>query len=397
MKFESKAVHFADRKRGNGCVPVTTPIHTATSYVHDSMEALDRIFAGEEQGQSYGRHDNPTRNALADLVNALEGGAGAAACASGMSALHLAILAALLDRPKRVVAANALYGATTNLLMSVFGPMGVETTFADACDPDAFALAVAEVKPGAVLIETISNPLLRVAPMDRIAEICARAEAPLIVDNTFATPMLLRPLELGANSVVHSATKYMGGHGDVLGGVAVADAANLPAILQLMRTIGPALSPFDSYLTMRGIKTMPLRVERQCANARKVASWLAAHPQVERVYFTGDPQHPDAAAIARLFPQNMQGAMLAFDIKDAGRAEVFRFMEALKMIVPATSLGDVHTMALYPAMASHREISARMRHRLGIGDGLVRMSIGIEASEDIIADLEQAFGQHLLA
>ena len=362
-----------------------------TTYVYDSMEELDRIFGGEEEGQSYGRYDNPTRNALADLVNELEGGAGAIACSSGMSALHLGILAALLDRPKRVVAANALYGATTHLLMSVFGPMGVETTLADVCDLAAFEEAVLETKPGAVVMETISNPLLRVAAMDKIAEICSRVGAQLIVDNTFATPMLVRPLELGANIVVHSATKYMAGHGDVLGGVVISDAANVPTIRTLARTIGPTMSPFDSYLTMRGIKTMPLRVERQCANACKVASWLAAHPKVDRVYFTGDPKHPDAATIARLFPKNLEGAMLAFDIKGAGRTEAFRFMEALKMIVPGTSLGDVHTMVLYPAMASHREISAKMRHRLGIGDGLIRMSVGIEAAEDIVADLEQAF------
>jgi cystathionine beta-lyase/cystathionine gamma-synthase len=390
MKFESKAVHFADRKRGAGCVPSTTPIHTASTYVYDSMDALDRIFAGEAEGQSYGRYDNPTRNALADLVNELEGGAGAIACASGMAALHLGLLAALLDRPKQVVAANALYGATTNLLMNVFGPIGVETTFADVCDLASFEAAVQESKPGAVVIETISNPLLRVPAMDKIAEICTRAKSPLIVDNTFATPMLLRPLELGASIVVHSATKYMAGHGDVLGGVIISNEENFPSIRTLSRTIGPTMSPFDSYLTMRGIKTMPLRLERQCANACKVASWLSDHPRVDRVYFTGDPKHPDAATIGRLFPKNLQGAMLAFDLKDAGRPEVFRFMEALKMIVPATSLGDVHTMALYPAMATHREISAKMRHRLGIGDGLIRISTGIEAVEDIIADLEQA-------
>ena len=173
MKLESKAVHFADRKRGNGCVPSTTPIYTATTYVYDSMDALDRIFGGEEEGQSYARYDNPTRNALADLVNELESGAGAIACASGMSALHLGILAALLDRPKRVVAANALYGATTNLLMSVFGPMGVETTLADVCDLAAFEEAVSETKPGAVIMETVSNPLLRVAALDKIAEIAS--------------------------------------------------------------------------------------------------------------------------------------------------------------------------------------------------------------------------------
>jgi cystathionine beta-lyase/cystathionine gamma-synthase len=391
MNFETKAIHFADRKRGGGCVPTTTPIHTATSYVYDSMATLDRIFAGEEEGQSYGRYDNPTRNALADLVNELEGGAGAIACASGMSALHLGILAALLDRPKRVVAANALYGATTHLLMSVFEPLGIETTLADVCDLAAFEEAVIETKPGAVIMETISNPLLRVGAMDKIAEIANRAGAPLIVDNTFATPMLVRPLELGASIVVHSATKYMAGHGDVLGGLIIANEENIPTIRALSKTIGPTMGPFDSYLTMRGIKTMALRVERQCANACKVASWLSEHPRVERVYFTGDPKHPDAATIARLFPKNLQGAMLAFDLKGADKPEVFRFMEALKMIVPATSLGDVHTMMLYPAMASHRELSAKMRHRLGIGDGLIRMSIGIEAVEDIIADLDQAF------
>jgi cystathionine gamma-synthase/methionine-gamma-lyase len=392
MKFETKAVHFADRKRGAGCVPTTTPIHTASSYVYDSMDTLDRILGSEEEGQSYGRFDNPTRNALADLVNELEGGSGAIACASGMSALHLGVLAAILDRPKRIVAADALFGATTKLLMSVFAPMGVETTFIDVCDLAAFEEAVADTKPGAVIIETISNPLLRVAALDKIAEISNRAGAPLIVDNTFATPMLLRPLELGASIVVHSATKYMAGHGDVLGGVIIGNAETFPTIRSLSRTIGPTMSPFDSYLTMRGIKTMPLRVERQCSNACQVASWLSEHPRVDRVYFTGDPKHPDAATIARLFPKNLQGAMLAFDLKDAGKPEVFRFMEALKMIVPATSLGDVHTMALYPAMSSHRDLPAKMRHRLGIGDGLIRISTGIEAVEDIIADLEQALG-----
>jgi cystathionine gamma-synthase/methionine-gamma-lyase len=390
MKFETKAVHFADRKRGAGCVPTTTPIHTATSYVYDSMDALDRILGGEE-GQSYGRFENPTRNALADLVNELESGAGAIACASGMSALHLGILAAILDRPKRIVAANALFGATTKLLMSVFAPLGVETTFVDVCDLAAVEEAVAENKPGAVIMETISNPVLRVAALDKIAEISNRAGAPLIVDNTFATPMLLRPLEFGAAIVVHSATKYMAGHGDVLGGVIIGNAETFPTIRSLSRTMGPTMSPFDSYLTMRGIKTMPLRVERQCSNACKVASWLSDHPRVDRVYFTGDPKHPDAATIARLFPKNLQGAMLAFDLKGAGKPEVFRFMEALKMIVPATSLGDVHTMALYPAMSSHRDIPPKMRHRLGIGDGLIRISTGIEAVEDIIADLDQAF------
>ena len=390
MKPESKAVHWADRRKAGAFVPVTTPIHTATTYFYDSVEQLDRVFGREEDGPSYSRYDNPTRSALEELVRELEGGAGALACSSGMMALHVSMLAALLDRPKLVVAANALYGATTNMLMNVFAPIGVEPAFVDLCDLKALEAAVAEVKPGAIVMETVSNPLLRVAPQDKIAEIARRAGAALIVDNTFATPLLIRPLDLGASIVVHSATKYLSGHGDVLGGVIIADAENFGVIQTLARTLGPALSPFDSYLTMRGIKTLAVRLEKQCANACKVASWLATHPGVDRVYFTGDPAHPDADVIARLFPKNQSGAMVAFEVKGAGRDGVFHFMERLKMVVPATSLGDVHSMILYPAMSSHRDISPKQRERMGVRDNLLRISVGIEAVEDILADLEQA-------
>jgi cystathionine gamma-synthase/methionine-gamma-lyase len=296
----------------------------------------------------------------------------------------------LVDRPKRVVAGDVLYGATTHMLMTVFGALGVETTFVDPCDLPAFEAAVAENKPGAVVVETITNPMLRVCAMDKIAAAAKRVDAPLIVDNTFATPMLLRPLELGASMVIHSATKYLSGHGDALGGVIVSDKENIETLTVLLRTLGPNLGPFEAYLTMRGIKTLALRMKKQCANACKLASWLAAHPRIERVYFPGDPAHPDAATVQRLFPKDQAGAMVAFDLKNAGQTEVFAFMEELKMIVCATSLGDVHTMVLYPAMSSHRDLSPKHRARLGIGESLVRISTGIEAIEDIIADLEQA-------
>jgi cystathionine beta-lyase/cystathionine gamma-synthase len=390
MKFESKTVHAGDRRKAGNFVPVTTPIYTAASYFYDSMEQLDRVFGREEAGPSYGRYDNPTTSALEALMTELEGGHAAFACSSGMMALHQAVLAALVDRPKRVVAGSVLYGATTQMLMSVFGALGVETTFVDACDLAAVEEAVDEAKPGAVLVETITNPMLRVGALDKLAAIAQRAGAPLIVDNTFATPLLLRPFELGASLVVHSATKYLAGHGDVLGGVIVSDETHFETLTVLRRTLGPNMSPFESYLTMRGIKTLALRMERQCANACRVASWLAAHSRVERVYFPGDPAHPDAATVNRLFPKNLYGAMVAFELKNAGKGEVFAFMDKLRMIVPATSLGDVHTMMLYPAMASHRDLSPKHRERLGISDSLVRISTGIEAIEDILTDLEQA-------
>jgi cystathionine gamma-synthase/methionine-gamma-lyase len=354
------------------------------------MDQLDRIFGREEQGPSYARYDNPTVSALQELVNELEGGHATLACSSGMMAMHLAVLAALVDRPKRVVAGHVLYGATTKMLMTVFSALGVETTFADASDPAAFEAAIKATKPGAVVLESITNPLLRVCALDKIAAMARAANAPLIVDNTFATPMLMRPLELGASIVIHSATKYLAGHGDVLGGLVISDAENFETLNTLLRTLGPNLGPFEAYLTMRGIKTLALRMEKQCANACRLASWLATHPRIERVHFPGDPAHPDAANIKRLLPPNLFGAMVTLELKDAGKAEVFAFMEKLKMIVCATSLGDVHTMMLYPAMSSHRDISPKHRERGGIRDNLVRISTGIEAIEDILADLDQA-------
>ncbi len=390
MQIHSKAVHAGDRKKLGPHIPTTTPIYTASSYVYDSMEQLDRIFGQEEQGPCYARYDNPSAAALEELVTSLEGGHGALACASGMAAIHMAMLAALADRRKSVVAANATYGATVSLLMNVLEPMGVAVRFVDVCDLDALRVAVAEAQPGCIVMETISNPLLRVGQIDRIAEIARQATAALVVDNTFGTPLLCRPLEMGANFSVHSVTKYLAGHGDVLGGIVVSDQQHFDGLRALSRVVGPVLGPFECYLTMRGIKTFALRMERQCANACRVAGWLASHPRVERVYFTGDPAHPDAATIRRVFPANLYGAMVSFEIRGAGKEEIFRFMDGFKMIVRATSLGDVHTMMLYPAMSSHREISPKHRERMGIRDNLVRLSAGIESAADIVADLEQA-------
>ena len=388
MKLETRAVHTGDRKRTGSWVPVTTPIHTATSYFYEVIADLDKAF--DVGAPSYSRHGNPTNEALEELIASLENGAGAVACASGMAALHLALMVALMDRRRVILAASALYGATINLLMKVVEPSGAAVVFADFSDEEALVAAIEEHRPGVLLMETISNPILRVAPLDRIAILAKEAGALLIVDSTFSTPMITRPMEFGANFVVHSLTKYLSGHGDVLGGVVVADEAGLDPLRTLSRSIGPVLGPFEAYLTMRGIKSFPLRMERQCANACRIAGWLATHPAVDRVYFPSDPKHPDAACIKRLFAPGLYGAMVSFEIKGAARPEVFRFMNALEMIVPATSLGDVQTMVLYPAMASHRDLSPKHRTRLGIHDNLVRMSVGIEAAEDIIADIDRA-------
>jgi cystathionine beta-lyase/cystathionine gamma-synthase len=390
MKMNTRAVHAGDRKHNGSWVPVTTPIHTAVSYYYDDVADLDRVFANQLAGPNYSRHGNPTNEALEELCTTLESGAGALACSSGMAALNLAITAALLDRKRVILAASALYGATINMLMKVLEPSGIETVFVDFNDEEALAAAIAEHKPGALLMETISNPLLRVAPLDRVAAMAKDAGAQLIVDSTFATPLVVRPMELGAAFVVHSLTKYLSGHGDVLGGVVVADSANIDAVRALARSLGPVLGPFESYLAMRGIKTFPVRMERHCANACRAASFLATHPAIERVYFPADPAHPDAAIVKRLFAPGLYGAIVSIEVKGADRDRIFRLMNAFRLIVPATSLGDVQTMALYPAMASHRELSPKHRARLGINDNLLRLSVGIEAVEDIISDLDQA-------
>ncbi len=394
MKIETKAIHAGDRKpdptKPGAFIPVTTPVYTAASYIYETTAQLDRVLGREEEGFCYSRYDNPTNAALEELMTALENGHGALACSSGMTAIHIALLAALNDRRKSIVAASALYGATTSLLCKVLEPLGIETHFVNICDLEKVQQKIQDNKPGCVLMETISNPLLRVGDIDRIAELSRQAGAALVVDNTFATPLLVRPLEHGAHIVVHSVTKFLAGHGDVLGGIIVSDKEHHAVTRNLCRTIGPVLGPFESYLTMRGIKTFALRMERHCSNACRVASWLSAHPRVAKVHYLADPAHPDAAVIRRLLPDGLYGAIVTFELKDAGKEEMFQFMDRLKLVVRATSLGDVHSLVLYPVIASHRDIAPKQRERLGIHDGLVRLCVGIEAVDDIIADLEQA-------
>ncbi|HEX4809251.1 MAG TPA: PLP-dependent aspartate aminotransferase family protein [Bryobacteraceae bacterium] len=390
MNIESQVVHAGDRKRKGGVVPSTTPIHLGTTYFYDTAATLDRIFGHEEEGFSYARYANPTNDALEELTTAIEHGFGSLACASGMAALQIAFQAALLERPHTILASHAIYGATVKLLDQILTPFGVDVHYVDICDLDALGKAIEQFEPGCIFMESVSNPLLRVGRIDKIAEMARAAGAALMVDSTFATPMLVRPLDLGAHIVVHSATKYLAGHGDVLGGIVVSDEEHHETVRMLSRISGPVLGPFESYLTMRGIKTLAVRFERQCQNAQRVADWLGSHRCIEHVYYCADPQHPDAEAIQKFFTPGLYGAILSFEIRGASSPSVMAFMDRLKMVVPGTSLGDVHSLLLYPMMASHRDVSPNMRERMGIRENLVRIAAGIESADDIIADLDQA-------
>jgi cystathionine gamma-synthase/methionine-gamma-lyase len=392
----ARATPLTGPDAGRSYQPVVTPVHHSVGYTYEDTEDLDAVFAGASDNPVYTRYGNPTVSAFETAVAALEGGEAALAYGSGMAAVHAALLAAGARAGTTVIAAHDVYGATYALLDRVLSTQGVTVRFVDAADLDAVRQVVHEFEPIAVLVETMSNPLLKVADLPALAQIAHEAGGAFIVDNTFATPVLCRPLLLGADFVVHSATKYLGGHGDVLGGVVVTRSRRERQTLnELNKLLGANLAPQEAWLAHRGLKTLPLRMERQCRNAAIVAGWLETHEGVSHVNYPGLSSHPQHGLAEALFgaPSSREaffGAMMSFDLAGAGRKEVFRFLEALRLVQPATTLGDVYTLALYPAMSSHRALDAQTRARIGIGEGLVRLSIGIEDPRDIIGDLEQA-------
>jgi cystathionine gamma-synthase len=383
------AVHAGQLEPRPG-TPSAPPIVTASGWTYPDMEALDAALGDPQAGYVYSRNAAPTQEAFESAVTALENGAGSAAFASGMAAIHAALTVALEPQPAGLVAATELYGTSQSLVRYLAAQTGLAVQWVNIRD---LAEVRAALGPGRVLLyEVISNPLCRVADAAAIAELAQAAGARVVVDSTFSTPCLIRPLELGAQFVVHSATKYLGGHGDVLGGVAVAASdADGVALRRHRQMTGTNLSPFDAYLALRGLRTLVLRVREQNHNALGLAEWLAAHPRVAQVHYSGLPGNADHAVARRLLG-GCFGAMLAFDLKDAGRAEVFAFMERLKLIQRIPTLGDTATLAAYPAHASHRPLTPEQRAALGIGDGCVRISAGIEALDDLVADLEQALG-----
>lgn len=395
MSIFTAAVHAGRVAPAKPGTPSAPPIVAASSWTQAGAAALDAALGDEAAGYSYARYGGPTQEALEDALAALEQGAGAAVYASGMAALHAALLAAGARPGAVVVAATELYGATTSLLDHLAAAQGVTVRRVDVRDLTAVAAAL----PGAALLhfEAISNPLCRVADLPALAGLAHQAGARVVIDATFATPVLVQPLTLGADYVVHSLTKYLAGHGDVLGGVVVAAEAGRAAELRAARKVlGAALSPFDAYLTLRGLRTLALRVREQNANAQRLAEWLSGHPRVERVHYPGLDGHPDRPVAARFLRPGCFGGVLAFDLRGArpgqpaGREAVFAFMDRLRLILPATTLGDVTSLILYPASASHRALTPEQRAAAGIGPACLRLSAGIEAVDDLMADLDQA-------
>ena len=370
--------------------PVSVPIHPSVGYVYDDMEDLDAIFGGERAGYVYPRYGSPTVAAFERAVAKLERAEDAVAFASGMGAVHAALFGAGVRAGTAVVAASDVYGATYALLERTLPTLDIRVRFVDVTDLEEVGRAFEEEQPVAAVCEIISNPLMKVADVPTLAQMAQTAGAALIVDSTFASPYLFRPLEHGADYALHSATKYLGGHGDVMAGAIACSAERGRDLRERQKLLGANLGPQEAWLALRGLKTLALRMRQHCANAQIVAEWLDGHPAVFGVNYPGLPSHPQHDLAARLFGSGGFGGMVSFDLRDAARDEVFRFMEALELVLPATTLGDVYSLALYPAHSSHRQVAPEVREALGIGDGLVRLSVGIEEAADIIADLAQA-------
>lgn len=386
----TQAVHAGERQPAPRATPVSTPVYHSVGYLEASAAVMDAVFGGELEGYVYRRYESPTVAAFEQAMAVLEGGQAAFATASGMAAVHAALLAAGVRAGSHVLAAQDCYGATYSLLDTLLREQGVQVRFADLTDLDTARELAERERPVAVVAETISNPLMKVVDIGALAGIAHAAGAALIIDSTFTTPYLVRPLSLGADFVVHSATKYIGGHGDVLAGVVVTSAAHRARLFTLEKLMGAVLAPEVAWLALRGLKTLPLRMRQHCANAQLVADWLTEHRAVLCVHYPGLPQHPQHDLARQLFDDRGYGGMIAFELRDSSQDAAFSFLDSLELILPATTLGDVYSLALYPAMASHRAVPPAERARLGIGPGLLRLSIGIEDAADLIADLDQA-------
>lgn len=389
--FSTRAVHAGERLKQGDYTPVTTPIMPSVGYTYESMDDLDAVFATTRPGYVYSRYASPTVAAFENAVANLEEGEAALAFASGMAAIQGALLAVGVRSGSHVVCAYDVYGATYSLFKRLFAELGVRTSLLDVSDLPAVEVALKEPATTALFVETISNPLLKVADIPALAELAHRHAARLLVDSTFATPFLFRPLRYGADYVIHSATKYLSGHGDVLAGVVVTGAAERARMFETNKLLGSNLGPFEAWLALRGLKTLPLRVQQQCRSALQLAGWLAKRPEVAQVNYPGLKAHPQHALAETLFDGQGYGGVLSFEIRAAGRAEVFRFMEALTLCQPATTLGDIYSLVLHPASSSHRALTEAERGQVGIHEGLLRLSVGIEDPTDIQADLEQAF------
>lgn len=387
-KFETAVIHEGyDEKEMLGSLAV--PLFQTSTYVFDSAEQGERRFAGEEEGYIYSRLGNPTVRVLEDRIAALENGERGLAFGSGMAAIS-AVLIALTKSNDHILCSSGLYGCTFGLLTMMKEKYNISSDFSMLDSKEAIRL---KIKPETTVIyvETPINPTMKLIDLKMVAEVAKEFDIPVVVDNTFSTPYLQRPLDLGCDIVVHSATKYIGGHGDVVAGLVVGKKDFLNSVaMTTQKDIGGIMSPFDAWLLIRGLKTLPIRMDRHSDNAMKIVEKLKKHPKVENIYFPGDKDNPDYPI--REAQMKQAGGMISFEVKGS-KQDAQQLMNDLQLIKIAVSLGDAETLIEHPASMTHAVIPEKSRLEMGITDQLIRLSVGLEAWEDIWHDLEQALNQ----
>ena len=418
--FETLQIHVGQESPDPASDARAVPIYATTSYVfHSAQHAADR-FGLADPGNIYGRLTNSTQGVFEDRIAALEGGAAGLAVASGAAAIT-AVIQALAASGEHIVAQKTIYGGTANLLAHTLPLYGIETTFVDIHNIGEVTAAI-RPETKAIYVETLGNPGSDIPDIDALADIAHARGLPLVIDNTFGTPYLIRPIDHGADIVVHSATKFIGGHGTTLGGVIVdagtfdwaasgrypwisepnpsyhgvrfTEAAGRTAFVTYIRAIllrdtGSCISPFAAFLLLQGTETLSLRLERHAENTKKVVEYLASHPQVERVNHPSLPDHPDHRLYERYFP-NGGGSIFTFDIR-GGKEEAFRFIDGLGLFSLLANVADVKSLVIHPATTTHSQLTAEELEAAGIRPNTIRLSIGTEHIEDILADLEKGF------
>ncbi|GHU01059.1 O-acetylhomoserine aminocarboxypropyltransferase [Betaproteobacteria bacterium] len=418
--FETLSLHagqIPDAATGSRAVP----IYQTTSYVFDSPEHAASLFNLQTFGNVYSRLSNPTVAVLEERIAALEGGRAAVAAASGLAAQSAALLN-IVESGDEIVAARTLYGGTFSQLDVNFRKLGINTVFVDANDPENFARAITP-KTKVLYAETLGNPSLNVLDIERVAKLAHDAGLPLFVDNTFASPWLCRPFEWGAAVVLHSATKFIGGHGTTMGGLVVEsgkfpwDNGKFPGMtepsigyhavrfletfgdfaftakcrMEVMRTFGPTLSPFSAFLLLQGVETLALRMERHCANALAVARFLESHPKVAWVNYPGLPSSPSHALAQKYLPRG-SGAVLTFGIKGGAEAGQ-KFIDNVEFLSHLANIGDAKTLVIHPASTTHRQMSEEQLIAAGVPPDLIRLSVGLETIDDILWDIDRALSR----
>ncbi len=389
-KLDTIAVHAGTHEPESVTRSKVAPIFATSVWSFDRLSLIDDIYEQREPGFVYSRMANPTVQQLEQVVSRLDGAGGAIAYASGMAAIAVALLAEL-KQGDHVVAHHVLYGGTYALLKNELPKLGITTTFIDFNDLDAVKKAV-QPQTRVLYAETICNPLMEVVDIPAIVAIAKKSGAKVYVDNTFATPIICRPLGHGADVVLYSATKYLNGHSDVTAGVIVSDAAFIGKARAVGTIYGPTLSPFDAWLTIRGLRTLPLRLERQSQNALALAKFLAGHPKVTRVNYPGLDSSPTRTIADRILTGDY-GGMLSFTVVGDDLAGARTVIDGLEMTELVPSLAGLATTTSHPGKTSHRAIPVAERSAYGVGDGLIRVSVGIEGIEDIIADFDQALAK----